>query len=251
MKINLLYGILLLPLVCQAQVGINTATPQKTLHVNGSLQLVKELSVGGTASTEGSAGNLGQVLKSKGPGVAPSWQNLVGVPTSTGTVIAVDGVFLVAQEITTQMTADFKLLSTGIAVSTAIGNLNKEIIDNENRYNSSATTNSFTVSTDGVYMITMILQLSTSNGTSPVIGVWDNTSNKWVARVNDLYRSAPPPGVIDQTAQTYKLITSVPMLAAKTYSFRIANTADLTLRNLSWGTTGSGPVTQVSVKRLK
>jgi hypothetical protein len=44
------------------------------MHVNGSLQVANELNVGGNATTAGSAGTAGQVLKSNGAGVAPSWQ---------------------------------------------------------------------------------------------------------------------------------------------------------------------------------
>jgi hypothetical protein len=83
MKINLLSGILLFPLFCSAQVGINTPTPQKELHVNGSLQVVNELNVGGNASTAGSAGTAGQILTSNGAAAAPSWQTL---NTVSGTI---------------------------------------------------------------------------------------------------------------------------------------------------------------------
>ncbi|MDN3692458.1 hypothetical protein QWZ06_09320 [Chryseobacterium tructae] len=234
---------LLISLSIFGQVGVNTATPQKTLHVNGSLQLVKELNVGGTSSTAGSAGDAGQVLKSNGPDAAPTWQNLAGVPSSTGTVIVVNGQFLVAQEIIEQMSADYTEIGTGPAVS--IGNLNNEIVDNENLYTGSGTTNSFKISADGVYQITINAQLSTTNGTYPTIGIWDNTNTKWVARVNDQF-AAPTGGL-----QTYTLLTSIPMLAANIYSFRIANTSSVTIRHLSSGTTGSGPITQMSLKRLK
>lgn len=75
MKKKLWLGVaLLLPLISYAQVGVNTTTPQKTLHVNGSLQIANELNVGGNATTAGSAGTVGQVLKSNGPGKAPVWQ---------------------------------------------------------------------------------------------------------------------------------------------------------------------------------
>lgn len=60
----------------KAQVGVNTTTPQKTLHVNGSLQVVNELNVGGDASKAGDAGTAGQILTSNGAGTAPSWQTL-------------------------------------------------------------------------------------------------------------------------------------------------------------------------------
>jgi len=64
-------------------VGIGTQTPQKTLHVNGSLQVVNELNVGGNATTAGSAGTTGQILTSNGAGAAPTWKTL---NTSSGTI---------------------------------------------------------------------------------------------------------------------------------------------------------------------
>jgi hypothetical protein len=57
-------------------VGINTTTPQKTLHVNGSLQLTNELNLGGTASTAGSSGLSNQVLVSQGAGNPAIWKNV-------------------------------------------------------------------------------------------------------------------------------------------------------------------------------
>ncbi|WP_054509476.1 hypothetical protein [Chryseobacterium sp. ERMR1:04] len=63
--------------------GVGTVTPQKTLHVNGSLQLTNELNIGGNATTTGSSGTSGQVLVSKGAGAAPSWANL---STTSGSI---------------------------------------------------------------------------------------------------------------------------------------------------------------------
>ncbi|MCT2409330.1 hypothetical protein NZD88_17410 [Chryseobacterium antibioticum] len=75
--------ILMASISAHSQVGVNTTTPQKALHVNGSLQVVNELNVGGDASTAGSAGTSGQILTSQGPSVAPAWQTL---NTVSGTV---------------------------------------------------------------------------------------------------------------------------------------------------------------------
>ncbi|MFS4471424.1 hypothetical protein [Chryseobacterium sp. T20] len=83
MKNYLLLGAFLVPLFFCAQVGIQTATPQKTLHINGSLQVVNELNVGGNATTAGSAGTSGQILTSNGAATAPSWQTL---NTISGTI---------------------------------------------------------------------------------------------------------------------------------------------------------------------
>ncbi|WP_131401686.1 tail fiber domain-containing protein [Chryseobacterium sp. JM1] len=66
-------GNLLLQTVATGNVGIGTATPQKKLHVNGTLQVTNELNVGGDATTAGSAGTTGQVLTSAGTGAAPTW----------------------------------------------------------------------------------------------------------------------------------------------------------------------------------
>ena len=59
----------------QNKVGVNTSTPQKELHVNGSVQITNDLNVGGTATTTGNSGNKGQVLVSNGPNQAPTWKN--------------------------------------------------------------------------------------------------------------------------------------------------------------------------------
>ncbi|MEN5306876.1 hypothetical protein ABE425_05130 [Chryseobacterium cucumeris] len=83
MKKHLFFGTLLFPLSLCAQVGIKTATPQKSLHVNGSLQVVNEINVGGNATTAGSPGTTGQILTSQGSGVAPVWQTL---NTISGTI---------------------------------------------------------------------------------------------------------------------------------------------------------------------
>ncbi|MBB4807875.1 hypothetical protein HNP38_003191 [Chryseobacterium defluvii] len=219
-------------------VGINTSVPQKTLHINGSVQLTNEFNVGGTASTAGSAGSAGQFLQSNGPGVAPSWTSYTG----SGTLILVNGTPTVAQEITVQMTANYTTTST--STPQAIGNLNNEIIDNQNRYVGTAATNSFTVGANGTYQVTINAQLSTTQFDNPVVGIWDNTTNAWVARVNDQFMADTG------DLQTYTLITSIAMLASHTYSFRVTNTSFVTVRAFSSGTTGSGPVTQVTLRRL-
>jgi hypothetical protein len=70
------------------QVGVNTETPQKTLHVNGSLQVTNELNVGGTASASGDPGDPGQYLQSQGPNAAPIW-GPIDLSNATGTLSSI------------------------------------------------------------------------------------------------------------------------------------------------------------------
>lgn len=56
-----------------AQIGINTNTPQEDLHVNGNLQVTKDIILGGDASNKGSSGNQNDVLSSQGVGKASKW----------------------------------------------------------------------------------------------------------------------------------------------------------------------------------
>jgi hypothetical protein len=76
MKKNYFFTLLLSVSIFNAQVGVNTSTPQKTLHVNGSLQITNELVVGGNASIAGNTGTNGQVLVSTGANSAPKWETI-------------------------------------------------------------------------------------------------------------------------------------------------------------------------------
>ncbi|SKB72811.1 hypothetical protein SAMN05660477_00847 [Soonwooa buanensis] len=62
-----------------AQVGIGTPKPLSTLDINGDLFVRKELKVGGTDTTNGDPGLVGQVLVSQGNNFSPAWKG-VSVP---------------------------------------------------------------------------------------------------------------------------------------------------------------------------
>lgn len=62
-----------------AQLGINTSKPKSTLDVNGDLFIRQEIRMGGTNTTAGNAGSVGQVLVSQGNGLPPAWRG-VSVP---------------------------------------------------------------------------------------------------------------------------------------------------------------------------
>lgn len=74
-----------------SQVGINTETPQRTFHINGSLQITNELNIGGDADTAGNAGNTGDILESAGPGVAPVWKAPTEIRGTVATAAYVQG----------------------------------------------------------------------------------------------------------------------------------------------------------------
>ncbi len=240
----------------QSQSGINTKMPQQTLHTVGDIQLNGPLYVGGNADTLGNEGREGDVLKSGGPGQPAYWDFLMGAPM-TGTVMVVNGKYLVAQEITVQMSADYLFVNQGSTASPlSIGNLDVVIMDNDNAYTGSAGGNSFTVVQSGVYLVMINMQLSLSNnsnsGNTPALGIWEDTpssgfpNGKWVARVNDRF-VAP-----SNETQTYTLITAINLDNTKTYSFRVsANSTDVTVKALSSGSTGEGAVSQVWIKRLR
>lgn len=55
------------------KVGIGTTSPLSKFVVNGDMQLINDLKVGGSPSVLGNAGTTGQVLTSAGAGLAPTW----------------------------------------------------------------------------------------------------------------------------------------------------------------------------------
>ncbi|MBF4466896.1 hypothetical protein [Flavobacterium sp. LC2016-12] len=218
-------------------VGVGTNAPTNTLHIKATADPVKI--EGLTPSANSSDAPI--VVATDGTLKKGAFPTINIVPSDVGTVIAIGGKLEVAQEITALMTANFTK-TVPVGTTQAIGNFNNEIIDNANLYNATTTTNSFKVKADGVYSLTMNVQLTAIANSSPVIGVWCDTDNVWIARVND---------VATGDLQTYTLITAINMSASKTYSFRLANTGTVTLSAFSSGTTGSGPVSFCSLKRLK
>lgn len=222
-------------------VGIGTAAPSNKLHVKDTTNPMKLEGL----TVSGSTDDLPMVVAPDGTVRTGTFPVVNLVPDDVGTVIAIGGKLLVAQEITVLMTADFAF-AVSPAVPPRIGNLTNVIIDNKNSFVSNNVTNSFKVEADGVYLVTMNVQMATTG--SPVIGIWCDTpetsypDGKWVARVNDVAAS---------TLQTYTLITAINMYASKTYSFRVAGAAAGTIPWKSSGYTGEGPISFYSLKRLK
>ncbi|MFB9076432.1 hypothetical protein ACFFLS_24465 [Flavobacterium procerum] len=134
------------------------------------------------------------------------------VPTDMGTVIVVDGKLQVAQELTVKLREDYPIGSTNYS-NRVVGKLTA-VTDTDNTFITSDTSNSFTVTTTGWYMVsinTMFYNSSGAAGGSPAIGVWCNTDNVWVARNNN---------ALSDVNMNTTLITTITMSAGKTYSFR-------------------------------
>ncbi|WP_353103056.1 hypothetical protein [Myroides odoratus] len=255
-KIALLL-VLLLTKLCYAQVGIKVETPLTDLHVNGNVQITKEIRLGGNNTTLGDPGIKGQILKSNGDNMPASWVTLAipEVPsTISGSLIAVEGKMQVAEEITALVTSDFETSPTDNNPQ-IIRTLNTKIIDTYNNLSNGK----FKVNEDGIYSITINAQLSLiSIGTStnplqkPVIGLWDESSGKWLARVNDSYNNRDGA----EGLQCYTLITAVQLRKNTWYSFRLTNpyidsNQKVRIMAESSGTSGAGPVSYFSLKRLK
>ncbi|MFB9076431.1 hypothetical protein ACFFLS_24460 [Flavobacterium procerum] len=169
------------------------------------------------------------------------------LPSDIGTVIVLNGKLEVAQEISALLAADFPIGTSSPAVK-VIPNISNVLIDNKGTFASDGTGNSFTVTADGLYAVTINTQVNNTNnvkGGNPTIGVWCNTDNQWLCKINN------------ETGNDYKvnltLLTSVTMSASKTYSFRAGYSTNTTatIVAVNSGTTGGGPVSYFSVKRVQ
>ncbi len=228
-------------------VGIGTNAPSNKLTVSASADPLK---LTGLTASSNSADN---TLLIGSDGVVRAGAPIPNiVPSDVGTVIAVNGQLVVAQEMTLLMTADYDF-AAGAAI--AIGNLTNKVVDNQNRYNGTATTNTFTVGVTGSYQIMMNMCLSIPSGVNqfPAIGVWCDTDNGWVAKVSNQYYANVLTNPGSRYIQILTLITAINMTAGKTYSFRAGSPASYpgTVVAFSPGSTGAGAVSYASLRRLK
>ncbi|SDQ05859.1 hypothetical protein SAMN05421664_0223 [Chryseobacterium soldanellicola] len=239
--------------------GVGTTTPQKTLHVNGALQITNELNVGGNATTAGRAGTAGQVLTSNGPGAAPTW-NTAGVipviPSDVGTVIAINGQLQIAQEIVTRLVDNWTIPVAVSSELAPIQQMTDEIIDNKNKFTGSATTNTFTVESDGVYYVSMNFSLQASSGPATGnfrFGVYDAATGAWVGYAMETLADIKTGQVINLSSNR-----TLSLVAGRTYTFAVQRNPGsqgvIVMRGTE-NTAATGnvalPITVFSVKRLK
>lgn len=69
-------ALIIIPIEGKAQVGVKVEVPLTDLHVNGNVQIVNDLKVGGSDTILGDSGEQGQFLKSNGNDVSPEWVSL-------------------------------------------------------------------------------------------------------------------------------------------------------------------------------
>lgn len=191
-----------------------------------------------------------QVLQWNGTQWAPATLDIPVPPKDpelgTGTVISINGKMQIAEEITATMTdntATIKGSTNGGTLTVAIPYLTQITLNNKNLFAPTSSGNTFKVSQNGTYLITMNVYFSSSNLTSsPVIGVYNDDSNMWVARIHNKYNGGN---------QTFTLITAIDLSPNTTYSFRVSYPYDFTILGYSSGTSGKAPATFVSIKQLK
>jgi len=160
-----------------------------------------------------------------------------------GSLLILDGEIQVAQEVTVLMTADHSI--TGTSTTIPIKNLNNEQIDNKNAFTGNSFGNSFIPEATGIYQVLInVLVSNTSDGKhSPVVGIVNDSNGKWVARIN--------PQLTNGGKATMTLITAIELIGNQSYSFRLSSGVPFTIFWESKGSTGEGPVSFFSIKRLK
>ena len=210
-KIFIIFLVTLINVAKSQNVGINNNNPTTTLDVNGDIR-VRSLE---TASSFNISDNF--VLSDTNNKLKTVKFGDLNLPqvSKIGTVMSVTNSKLdIAPEIVVQSTANQTTDGTGTPKVLTI--LNKELVDNYNAYSNGI----FTCPISGVYMIVLSFQTTSTNtsnySANNVIGVWNDTTNKWVARINDTDMSINTTNKI----RTSKLLTAINMTAGTNYSIR-------------------------------
>ncbi|GGP06112.1 hypothetical protein GCM10010992_25030 [Cloacibacterium rupense] len=192
-------------------IGINNQNPTAALDVNGDIR-VRSLETSSSFSIYDNfvLADSNNKLKT----VKFSDLNLPQV-SKVGTVMSVINSKLdIAPEVVVQSTANQTTDGTG--TPKVLNTLNKELVDNYNAYSNGV----FNCPISGVYMIILSFQTTSSNtsnhSANNVIGIWNDSTNKWVARINDTDMSINTTNKL----RTSKLLTAINMTAGTNYSIR-------------------------------
>ena len=271
-----------------AQVGINTPDPKASLDVIGkptnpsSLDGIIPPRITGdqlraktyTAAQTGAqvyvtapdSAPAGQTVNVKSIGNyyfdGTVWKYTAGtdnnLPNGTGTLIMINGVVQVAQEMSMRLAKDWTIPTSsdnpaGGVNRNPIGQMIVELIDNYNTFTGTATTNSFRVNTDGTYLISMNFPIQVqSDGLlsgNLYYGIFNLTDNTWNSFGLDTVKD-----LANGEVKNYSYLAAMDLQASKTYSFYVgqqtSNTSTLLMRGLST-LNGNNSLTFFSVKRLK
>ncbi|WP_267405476.1 MULTISPECIES: hypothetical protein [unclassified Chryseobacterium] len=271
-----------------AQVGINTNNPQASLDVvgnptntskldgfipprlTGDQLRAKTYTAAQTGAqvyvTAADSNPSGQTASVKTPGSyyfdGTVWKHVVGadnaLPNGTGTVIMINGVLQVAQEMSLRLSNDWTFTTSsanpsGTTNRFSIGNMTTELIDNYNGFTGTAASNSFTVQQAGTYLIGMNFPIQNPNAATLsgnlYYGVFNVTDNVWENFGLDTIQSLSQGQV-----ENVSYLVALDLLPSKTYSFYIgqqqSTASTLTMRGIST-INGNTALTYFSVKRLK
>lgn len=272
-----------------AQVGINTSDPKASLDVvgnptnttkldgfipprlTGDQLRAKTYTTAQTGAqvyvTAADSNPSGQTASVKTPGSyyfdGTVWKHVVGadnaLPNGTGTVIMINGVLQVAQEMSLRMQQDWIVPITNPSTIAPIGNITNKLIDNYNGFTGSSTTNSFKVKDTGTYLIGMNFPIQNQNANvvsgNFYYGLYNDTDNNWVAfsiyTVNNMANGE---------VKDISYLAAMDLDATKTYSFRVNQAQNgfnsgavplLKIRGLAAAGGSNFEVGYFSVKRLK
>jgi len=210
--------------LAHAQIGILTPTPQRTLHVNGSLQVVKELNVGGSESVQGTAGKDGEFLSSNGAGIAPTWRT---IESQNFLKMVFTGQKTNISPSTGSYTGSSSASNYEAQTKNYIYNIVNKIDNNYISYD--ANTGIFTVNKAGFYNIATYFTYDLSlNGTNQTAG----TATSQLQRDTDTQNlvSAISTGHGERTTQVYHQLTGIKLFnAGETFRLRCAYTQDFRL----------------------
>lgn len=159
-KIHLIVALLILTtssLFAQA-IGINTVTPMTDFHINGTLQVTKDLNLKGSKTNKGTPGKPGQVLVSNGPEKSPEW-------TALSIPIVPPGSF-------TMIKSDVLIDTKGVVFEN--GSSKRQYTENESITDGSGTDAAWKPFTDLVYTIEITKAQNKTNLTLQTIGHLSN-----------------------------------------------------------------------------
>ncbi|PKF75596.1 hypothetical protein [Chryseobacterium sp. PMSZPI] len=274
MKKNL---IILSTILCSSsvisQVGINTSSPNATLEVLGDPANASKLDgiippriTGAELRAKNyGASQIGAMVYVTLADTAPAGQTInvtrtgyfsfdgtvwqavstppLNLPNGTGSVISINGVQQIAQEISVRMSADWNIPSTA---SLSIGNITVKMIDNYNSFTGLATSNSFTINTTGTYFLTMNFSVQPQGNSYDgnfYYGIYNDSDAAWGSQLLQTLH------LVNGDVSNLAFNVALDLTAGKIYSFRILKSVSSNL--IIRGQLSGNPSTFFSVKRLK